>query len=57
MERSAFDAVKLIDEFKIVQTTPGIGKILGLTALCWKREIFIVLQDPAKLRVVLSLRG
>ncbi|MCI0666660.1 MAG: hypothetical protein L0Y43_01235 [Methylococcaceae bacterium] len=47
LEQSAFDAVQLSDEYKILQTAPGIGKILGLTALCWKPGIFIVLQDPA----------
>ena len=33
LEKSAFDAVKLSDEFKILQTVAGIGKILGLTIM------------------------
>jgi len=33
LEQAALAAVKLRDEFKIVQTTTGIGKILGLTIM------------------------
>lgn len=33
LEQSAFDAVKLSDEFKILQTITGVGKILGLTIM------------------------
>ena len=33
LERSAHEAVKLSDDFKILQTTTGIGKILGLTIM------------------------
>jgi transposase len=33
LEQSAFNAVKLSDEFKILQTIKGIGKILGLTIM------------------------
>jgi transposase len=33
LEQSAFNAVKLSDEFRIIQTTTGIGKILGLTIM------------------------
>ena len=33
LEHSAFNAVKLNDAFKILQTTTGIGKILGLTIM------------------------
>ena len=33
LEQLAFNAVKLSNEFKIVQTTTGIGKILGLTIM------------------------
>lgn len=33
LEQSAYNAVKLSDEFKILQTTTGIGKILGLTIM------------------------
>ncbi len=33
LEQIAFHAVKLSDDFKIIQTTTGIGKILGLTIM------------------------
>lgn len=33
LEHTAFTAVKLKEEFKIIQTTTGIGKILGLTIM------------------------
>ena len=33
LERSAHEAVKLSDDFKILQTTTGIGKILALTIM------------------------
>ena len=33
LEQIAFHAVKLSDNFKIIQTTTGIGKILGLTIM------------------------
>jgi transposase len=33
LERSAHEAVKLSDDFKILQTVTGIGKILGLTIM------------------------
>ena len=33
LEQSAFNAVKLSEEFKILQTIKGIGKILGLTIM------------------------
>ena len=33
LEKSAHQAVKLTDEFKILQTVTGIGKILGLTIM------------------------
>ena len=33
LEESAYNAVKISDDFKIVQTTTGIGKILGLTIM------------------------
>jgi transposase len=33
LERSAHEAIKLSDDFKILQTVTGIGKILGLTIM------------------------
>jgi transposase len=33
LERSAYEAVKLSDDFKILQSTTGIGKILALTIM------------------------
>ena len=33
LEQAAFNAVKLSDEYQILQTTTGIGKILGLTIM------------------------